>query len=384
MTPPDRTTFAARALVGLATLLAAADAAPAQSVRWRTDYNAARKEAAETGRPILIDLVTENCMWCKRLEASTFRDPTILAALNDQFIPLKLDAERDPTLAQALRVQSYPTMVIAAPDGKILALLEGYMEAPRLNEYLQRAVVTAQTPDWMPRDFQEASKAVAAANYPRAVSLLKGIVEDGKERPVQAKARQVLRELEQQAAGRLAHARQMEDQGQSLEAADSLTELLRNYPGTQAAAEASSRMTALAAKPDVRDRQRSRRARELLAQAREEFRTQQFYACLERCDVLTGTFDDLPEGGEAKQLAAEIKANPEWLARACDGMQDRLGAMYLAQADAWKAKGDHRQALACLEKVTQTCPGSAQAQAALVKLNQLKGQPTQQAEFKKP
>jgi thioredoxin-related protein len=386
MTPPDRTRTAAATLLGVAAFLATTAAAPAQTqtVRWRSDYNAARREAAETGRPLLIDLVTDNCVWCKRLDATTFRDPATVAALNDQFIPLKVDAERDPSLAQALHVQMYPTMVLAGPDGKIFALLEGYMEAPRLQEQLQRAVVSVQTPDWMPRDFQEASKAVAAANYPRAVSLLKGIVEDGKERAVQVKARQVLRELEQQAAGRLAHAKQMEDRGQPLAAMDTLTELLRSFPGTHAAAEGSSLLTAWAGKPEVRDLQRSRRARELLAQAREEFRTQQFDVCLERCNVLGATFADLPEGAEARQLAGEIKSNPEWLARACDGLQDRLGAMYLAQAEAWSARGDQRQAQNCLEKVAQTCPGSPQAQTALVKLNQLKGQPTQQAEFKKP
>src|SRR4051794_39354852 len=89
-------------LVGLA-LAVRPQPAPAQQVQWRSDYNAARKEANELGRPLLIDFGTENCLWCKRLDLSTFRDPAVVALLNEQFVTLKVDAEREPALTQTLR-----------------------------------------------------------------------------------------------------------------------------------------------------------------------------------------------------------------------------------------------------------------------------------------
>ncbi len=134
-----------------------------------------------------------------------------------------------------MRIQSFPTIVLAGPDGKILGTLEGYTDATRFHEHLQRLLVVLSNPEWMTRDYEEAEKAVAAHEYARAVALLKSVIEDGKERPVQAKARQLLNDLEEQAAGRLACAKQLEDQGQSTQAMDSLTELLKNYAGTQAA-----------------------------------------------------------------------------------------------------------------------------------------------------
>lgn len=364
-------------------LAALTPAARGQGLQWRTDYNAARREAAQAGKPLLIDFSTDNCMWCKKLDETTFRDPAIVALLGEQYVTLRINADLVPALAQALRIQSYPTLVLAGPDGKILGTIEGYMEAARLTEHLQRVVMTVATPDWMARDLQEASKAVAGGDYARAVTLLKTIGEDGKTRPVQVKARQVLGELEQQAAGRLARAKQMEDRGQMLEAVDTLTDLLRAFAGTQAASEGATLLTRLADRPEIRDRQKSRRASELLAQARDDFRTQQFCACLERCETIAGAFMGSPEAAEAKQLTEQIKANPEWLARACESMQERLGAMYLTQADSWLAKGDAKQAAACLERAARACPGSARGQEALVRLNQLKGQPNAQTEFKK-
>src|SRR3954447_16221436 len=97
----------------LSTLVVAACARPGhgQTVQWRSDYNAARKEATEKGRPILLDFGTDNCMWCKKLELSTFRDPAVVKLLNEAFIALKIDANSEPALAQTLRISQYPTLV---------------------------------------------------------------------------------------------------------------------------------------------------------------------------------------------------------------------------------------------------------------------------------
>jgi thioredoxin-related protein len=359
--------------------------ATAQQTNWRHDYNAARREAVEKNRSILIDFVTDNCFWCKKLEADTFRNPAVAAIMAERFITLKVDAERDVNLAQALKVQIYPTVILASVDGRITGIIEGYVEPLKFLAELQRVLGdnSRTAPDWMARDLQEATKAIQGGNNARAIALLKPIVEEYKDRPVQSKALQLLREIEQQAEGRLARAKQMEDRGQMLEAMDTLTELLKSYPNTPAANEATTLLTALATKPEIRERQRARRARELLAQAREEYRTQQFLGCLERCELLVAGYGDTPEGTEAAQMAADIRSNPEWMAKACSSLNNRLSEMYIALAEAHMKKGDSTKAMVCLEKVQQMFPGSSQAQLAQVRLAQLQGRPAQITEFKK-
>jgi thioredoxin-like negative regulator of GroEL len=359
-------------------------AATGQEIDWRRDYNEARREAQDKNRPLVLDIGTENCFWCKKLDATTFRESAIVALVNERFVPLKVDAHKSPALAEALRIQSYPTLVLAGPDGKILGTLEGYHDAPRLQEHLQRVLAALSNPEWMTRDYQEAARAIAASDYARAIALLKSITEDGKDRPVQLKAAQLLKDLEQQAAGRLARARQLDDKGQANEAINALTELVRLFAGTQAAAEGGQLLTALAAKPEVKGQVRVRRARELLAQAREDYRSQQYLCCLDRCEVLGASYADLPEGAEALQLAAEIKNNPEWMQQACESLTARLGGLYLALAETYTKKGQPQQATVYLEKVIQTFPGTRQAETAQVRLSAIQGRPTWQAEYKKP
>lgn len=374
-----------QAFLGLSVLLIGSASAFGQAPAWRYDYNSARREAVAKKRPILLDIGTENCFWCKRLDATTFRDPSIANLINENFIPLKIDAERDAVLTQKLQVQSYPTLVLAAPDGKILAVVEGYVEPSKLMPQLQQAVAAcAATPEWMAQNFQEASRAIGLGDNARAISLFKTIVDDGKDRDIQRKAREHLKVLEQQAENRLAHARKAEGNGNNLEAIDTLTELLRVYPGTPAAADAKSLLTTLATKPEFRQQQRLRRAAQLLAQAKDEYRARQFFNCLERCESIAADYTDLPEAAEAAKIAGEIKANPQLMARACNNLNERLSTMYLSLAKSWLNKNKPDEAAACLEKVRQLSPGSHHAQIAQVRLAELHGNASQRTDFKKP
>jgi thioredoxin-like negative regulator of GroEL len=356
----------------------------AGEVKWRTDYLAARREAQEKGRPLVIDFGTEHCYWCKRLDATTFHDPTVLRVMNDNFIPLRIDAEKESGLAQALRIQSYPTIIIAAADGKIIATQEGYLDAGRFHEKLQQALASVTNPDWMLKDYQRATQAIAGADFARAVTLLRGVLEDGKDRPVQHKARALLKDLEERAAGRLKQARQLTDKGKAAEATNTLTDLVRSFNGTQAAVEAGRMLATLTSRPEVKEQEHARRARRLLAQAREDYRTQQYLCCIDRCEVLKASYGDLPEAEEARRLEREIRNNPEWMQTACESLSDRLGKLYLDLADNWLEKGQPEQAAQCLEKVVQAFPTSRHAEAAQARLAQIQGRPAQQANYKKP
>ena len=145
--PSARTAPGLLAGVALAALLAGPAPAAEPAIHWRGDYNAARKEAQEKGFPLLVEVGTEECFYCKKQDATTFRDPDVIALVNARFVAVRVDANRDPVFAQALRVQIYPTTVIGAPDGKILSFLQGYTSAEQLHETLKRAAPPLAAPE---------------------------------------------------------------------------------------------------------------------------------------------------------------------------------------------------------------------------------------------
>jgi thioredoxin-related protein len=137
----------ANATFAVLCLLASAFPSPAaEDVEWRTDYAKARQEAQEKGRPLVIDCTTQDCYWCKQLEQRTFPDPEVAALLRERCVPLRLEADRHADLMEKLHVHSFPTLLFAGPDGKVLGYQEGFVEAPRLLEQLQKAVAAVATP----------------------------------------------------------------------------------------------------------------------------------------------------------------------------------------------------------------------------------------------
>ena len=131
-------------------------------------------------------------------------------------------------------------------------------------------------------------------------------------------------------------------------------------------------LATLASRPLVNEPLRARRAQDLLSQAKEDLRNQQYLGCLDRCEQICGSFADLSEAEEARKLIDEIKSNPEWLQLACDGLTDRLGSMYLSMAENWLRKGQVQLAATCFERVVSAAPGTRHAETAQLKLAALR------------
>lgn len=128
-------------------LFAAPSVLQAQKVQWLTFEEAVEKSKVEK-KKIFIDVYTDWCGWCKVMDKNTFNEPTIAAYLNDNFYPVKLNAEQreDITyeghtykwvpggrngyheLAAGLlnNKLSFPTVVFLDEDFKILSPLPGY------------------------------------------------------------------------------------------------------------------------------------------------------------------------------------------------------------------------------------------------------------------
>ena len=106
-------------------LLAASDRAGAQSpgVAWRTDFEAARLEAAQTGRFVLLHFYTATCPPCRVLDNTVFNQPQVGAAIERDYVPVKVDAERQPAMRNWFQITSVPTDIVVSPDAQVVATL---------------------------------------------------------------------------------------------------------------------------------------------------------------------------------------------------------------------------------------------------------------------
>jgi len=79
-------------------------------IEWRTLENGSR-EAREKGMPVLIDFFYgATCMRCEYFERTLYTDPEIAAAVNKNFIPVRVHLSRARTEAEgALLMKLSPT-----------------------------------------------------------------------------------------------------------------------------------------------------------------------------------------------------------------------------------------------------------------------------------
>jgi thioredoxin-related protein len=68
----------------------------ADGIRWMS-LEEATEAQKKVPKKVLIDLYTDWCSWCKKMDASTFSDPFIVNYINKHFYAVKLNGEgKDP------------------------------------------------------------------------------------------------------------------------------------------------------------------------------------------------------------------------------------------------------------------------------------------------
>lgn len=90
------------------------------NVEWREWRQETFDHAAETGKPVLLALVTQWSAECRAMDASTYTEPRIAANINDGFVPVRVDADRNPRVRDRYNMGGFPSTVFLTPSGKIL------------------------------------------------------------------------------------------------------------------------------------------------------------------------------------------------------------------------------------------------------------------------
>lgn len=139
---------------------AAKPAAEQVTVKWYTWEEAVKASATEK-RKIFIDIYTDWCGWCKRMDKNTFRHQSIAKYLNKDFYAVKLNAEQKADIkfrnhtfkfvSQGRRGyhqlayelmngrMSYPTIVVLNEDYQRILISPGYQTATDFEPVLRFA-----------------------------------------------------------------------------------------------------------------------------------------------------------------------------------------------------------------------------------------------------
>jgi len=140
----------------------------ATSITWLS-IEEAIKLNKETPKPIMIDVYTDWCKWCKVMDESTFQDPAMIEYVNQHFYAVKLDAEQKETITlngnsyayqqmgkrglHTIVIEllgqrpSYPSVVLLDKNMQQKKVLKGYQKTaqlmPQLKNYLKENLLSS-------------------------------------------------------------------------------------------------------------------------------------------------------------------------------------------------------------------------------------------------
>jgi len=128
-----------------------------EKIKWYT-IEQVQELSADHPKKIFVDVYTDWCGWCKKMDATTFQDPKIIKQLNQNFYAVKLNAEGKEDIRFKNRVYkfvpqgqrgyhelaaaflqgklSYPTTVYLDENLNLIQPIPGYMEVKDLEPIL--------------------------------------------------------------------------------------------------------------------------------------------------------------------------------------------------------------------------------------------------------
>jgi thioredoxin-related protein len=124
--------------------------------KWYTWDEAVALQKAKP-KKILVDVYTDWCGWCKKMDKAAFADPAVTAYVAANFYPVKLNAEQH----EAIQFSGETFTFVANDNGRggvhtfAYALLDGRMGYPSLvylNEKYERIMISPgykEAPDLM-------------------------------------------------------------------------------------------------------------------------------------------------------------------------------------------------------------------------------------------
>ena len=123
------------------------DSAAKSEIIWHK-YDEGLALAKKQSKKVFVEFTAKWCGYCKKMHATTFRDPEIIRMLNDYYVSVTVDGDSPDTLnidgwmttenglTREYRVSGYPTYWFLTPEAERIAPVKGYRDKVTLGYIL--------------------------------------------------------------------------------------------------------------------------------------------------------------------------------------------------------------------------------------------------------
>jgi thioredoxin-related protein len=117
-------------------------------IQW-LDFDEGLARARATRKPTMIVFYTDWCIYCKKFDRETLRDPEVVRIIEAGFIPVRLNAENekgrlsyrgksfsDAEFSRYFGVGGFPSIAFLNSEGEPITMVPGFVPAPQFVTFL--------------------------------------------------------------------------------------------------------------------------------------------------------------------------------------------------------------------------------------------------------
>jgi thiol:disulfide interchange protein len=109
--------------------------AHSKGIRWQSYADGMARSKSEN-KKMFVHFYADWCSSCKTMEKKTFKDPGVIAALNKNFIPVKINVDKSVKLAEIFKIKLLPDTWFIAQNNEIIGHRPGYIAPGQLKALL--------------------------------------------------------------------------------------------------------------------------------------------------------------------------------------------------------------------------------------------------------
>ncbi|MBI3820657.1 MAG: thioredoxin domain-containing protein [Planctomycetes bacterium] len=91
------------------------------SIQWLPWDDDSFRRARELDRPVFLTIVASWCRFCRELDETTFQDAGVIARIEENYVPVRVDKDRRPDINARYNCGGWPTVAFLTPTGDLIA-----------------------------------------------------------------------------------------------------------------------------------------------------------------------------------------------------------------------------------------------------------------------
>lgn len=332
-------------------------------------YDAAVKQARQTGRPVAIIFSTTWCGWCRRLEAETLSNSKV-KDLQSKFIFVEVDGDKEKGLVRKYGIEGYPSTVFIDKSEKQLGSIVGFVPADKFVQEALKAyekvgpVVPEKELQQMTALWEKGSAAYERGEYRTAIEALSAVASSKVDAEPVGKARELLVDIARRGHELVAEARTLSNDGRYAEAIPQLKSLIEQFAGTSVSKDAQEVLIALLADPAVVAWQKNSDASALLEKAEAAIKAKQYGSAMEMLKTIVANFGDTEAAESARGILHDLESDEAITRLIREEKMVSQCRSWLSMARSFEMNGDYRRAAEYYDRVIKEYPDSSFAAEA--------------------